>query len=195
MISIIVTIVVLVFGKFIYDTYLTGNTEREWQDFKKKFPHEAKVVENSTGLDFRTKASLRTDGVYMCRLTVNMRSGEDKRLTMLFLFNRNGMAFFDEKMGHMEINPEAILELLLEFDDAIIKDKCEYITPYFINNGGISITFDLGGPNSMTWNGTIVKDGLLLDYIRKGYDLDHQTHYEEKIFSDTRFFFIRARDR
>ena len=32
-------------GKFIYDTYLTNNTEKDWEEYKRKYPHEAKVVE------------------------------------------------------------------------------------------------------------------------------------------------------
>ena len=39
------------FGKFIYDTFLTNNTERDWNEYKHNNPIEARRVEKSSGLD------------------------------------------------------------------------------------------------------------------------------------------------
>ena len=39
--SIIGLIALFMFGKFIYDTYLTNNTERDWAVYKKENPEDA----------------------------------------------------------------------------------------------------------------------------------------------------------
>ena len=40
--------------KFIYDTYVTDNTENDWKEFKKTNPNEAAQIKANKGLDLRT---------------------------------------------------------------------------------------------------------------------------------------------
>ncbi|MBU2940154.1 hypothetical protein KO494_11465 [Lacinutrix sp. C3R15] len=47
MVTLIIIVVVLIFGKFIYDSYLTDNTEKRWEEYKESDPMGAAKVENS----------------------------------------------------------------------------------------------------------------------------------------------------
>lgn len=53
----------LLFVKFIWDSYLTDNTEKRWREYKQEFPAEADRIESNSGFDFnRTpyESTLRT---------------------------------------------------------------------------------------------------------------------------------------
>lgn len=45
----------LVIVKFVYDTFLTGNTEKNWETYKHSNPEEAARIERNDGLNFSTK--------------------------------------------------------------------------------------------------------------------------------------------
>ena len=49
---------VFFFGKFIYDTYLTNNTEIGFQDYKVRHPEEAYRLEKNKGLNFNTNPKI-----------------------------------------------------------------------------------------------------------------------------------------
>jgi len=57
--SIIGIIALLFFGKFVYDTFLTNNTERDWEEYKQSDPVGAARVEKNNGLDISTKSKSR----------------------------------------------------------------------------------------------------------------------------------------
>ena len=46
---------VFVIGRFVWDTFVTGKTERDWQDYKHRYPAEAERVERNRGLDFGSR--------------------------------------------------------------------------------------------------------------------------------------------
>lgn len=53
----------LLFIKFIWDSYLTDNTEKRWREYKQEFPAEADRIESNSGLDFKRtpyESNLRT---------------------------------------------------------------------------------------------------------------------------------------
>lgn len=47
MTTVIIIIVLIVIGKFIYDSYLTNKTDERWQEYKKSDPHNARRIERS----------------------------------------------------------------------------------------------------------------------------------------------------
>lgn len=47
MTTVIIIIVLIVIGKFIYDSYLTNKTNERWKDYKNRDPIKAKRIENS----------------------------------------------------------------------------------------------------------------------------------------------------
>ena len=75
-------IALLFLGKFIYDTYLTNNTERDWQEYKRANPHEATVLESNEGLNFKTDYKVRKDGIYVHRHAGVSQYGQAFKITM-----------------------------------------------------------------------------------------------------------------
>ena len=54
--AIIGVIALFILGKFIYDTYLTNNTTRRWNVYKRNHPEDAAKVERNGGLSFNNKS-------------------------------------------------------------------------------------------------------------------------------------------
>lgn len=52
-------IALFILGKFIYDTYLTNRTEKDWNEYKQSNPESAARIERNKGLDFSTKSKSR----------------------------------------------------------------------------------------------------------------------------------------
>ena len=55
--ALIGVVALFTFFKFIYDTYLTDNTNKRWNVYKKDFPQQAAQIENNKGLNFKTSIS------------------------------------------------------------------------------------------------------------------------------------------
>ena len=53
--SIIGIFALIMIFKFIYDTYLTNNTEKDWQKYKQDYPEDAERIDKNKGLNFNTK--------------------------------------------------------------------------------------------------------------------------------------------
>lgn len=54
MLEIFGIIFLIVIGKFVYDTYMSNNTEKNWKKFKDSYPEKAAQIQNNSGLNFRT---------------------------------------------------------------------------------------------------------------------------------------------
>lgn len=64
MLEILGIILLIVIGKFIYDTYLSNNTKERWEDYKEQNPAKAYEIERNQGLDFRTiQAAKQSDAL------------------------------------------------------------------------------------------------------------------------------------
>jgi hypothetical protein len=48
-------IATIIFLKFIYDTFLTNNANKNWNEYKSENPEKAARIERNTGLNFNTK--------------------------------------------------------------------------------------------------------------------------------------------
>lgn len=59
MLEILGIIFLLVIAKFVYDTYLSNNTEKRWEEYRQENPERAYQVERNTGLNLGTSASAR----------------------------------------------------------------------------------------------------------------------------------------
>lgn len=57
-------ILLIVIGKFVYDTYLSSNTKENWEDYKQDNPAKAYEIERNKGLNFSTsQAAKQTDSL------------------------------------------------------------------------------------------------------------------------------------
>lgn len=52
-------ILVIIIGKFVYDTYLSNNTKDKWEDYKQENPAKAYEIERNKGLDFSTSQAAK----------------------------------------------------------------------------------------------------------------------------------------
>lgn len=52
-------IALFIFGKFIFDTYLTNRTEKDWDQYKQSNPERAARIEKNKGFDFSEKSKSR----------------------------------------------------------------------------------------------------------------------------------------
>src|SRR5690606_1317113 len=46
--AILGAVFLILLGKFVYDSFLTNNTEKRWTDFRNHFPEEAKKIERDS---------------------------------------------------------------------------------------------------------------------------------------------------
>ncbi|GAB2601435.1 hypothetical protein [Spirosoma areae] len=54
--AVIGVIALFFFGKFIYDTYITDNTDKNWEKYQKNNPESAAGIEGNRGLNFNTQS-------------------------------------------------------------------------------------------------------------------------------------------
>lgn len=63
MVTVIILVVIFFIGKFIYDTFLTDNTERKWEDYKSKELIRNRIEEESNSRFFLESFSNKLTGV------------------------------------------------------------------------------------------------------------------------------------
>ena len=161
-------IALFIFFKFIYDTYLTNNTERDWQEYKSGNPHEERVLENNKGLNFNTDYSVRKDGIYVFRHEGVSQYGEPFKLTMLLLFNYKKRAIKVEMEGYPEIDKTTISEIIQDIAEYTILDRdC---AEYLIDNGKIKMKFMNSSTHGDEYTGSVLKNGLILTRIVHYWD-------------------------
>ena len=97
-------IIILIILKFIYDSYLTNNTESRYQDYK------------------NTVYGIRTDGVYMFQQKGTSTWGEKFIITHALMFNNHGFVTHSELLGKVNLTKGDIKELILEFSSVTAKD-------------------------------------------------------------------------
>jgi len=172
--TIIGILAIIIFCKFIYDTYLSENTNKDWEQYKKTNPHEARVIENNKGLDFNTNHILRTDGAYIYVHNATTPYGEKITLTYLLIFNKYNKVFTSctEKMP----SQEAICNTWSEM--ANFKENDPEVTEYYNNQGEVSFYFNGHGNNKEIYTGSVLKNGLCLTHTSRFYSemIDSQTN-------------------
>lgn len=67
-------IALFIIGKFIYDTFFTDRTEKNWNQYKQSNPEDAARIERNRGLDLSTKSKSREQDKRdsLLRMAVNM---------------------------------------------------------------------------------------------------------------------------
>ncbi len=84
---------IFIFGKFIYDSFLTNNTNDNWDKYKKQYPVEASRVEGNTGLNISVKSKSREQDkiASLIRMASNneCKVGEVKKVFLDKLKSRN----------------------------------------------------------------------------------------------------------
>ncbi|WP_430613138.1 hypothetical protein [Flavobacterium sp. JP2137] len=162
--------------KFIYDSYFTNKTNRDWAEYKQKNPSEAIVIENSKGLDFSTSATLRFHGYYLGKHRLKSNEGGYIELYYILVFSENGFSYLWQNLTIAEYEEwkkddftEIEKDLSAFTDEDLSEDSCKYL----LRKNEIFMVFDyysydIDGYkttsviNQLRWEGTVIKNGLIL---------------------------------
>lgn len=206
MLYFILSVVILFIGKFIYDSFLTNNTERNWDAYKKSNPNQVRVVENNSAFNLNTKANLRTDGYYLAKYKGTNPKGEFFTIPFLFVFNNKGVVAFmedDEAHDFANCDVENLKEQLIEYDLQEVSETNLGFSKYQIKNGGVSMIFydseeysNRMNDEIMTynkWEGTILNNGLLLTFSQAGYSNSLGDYTSEIVLKDLKFDFVQIK--
>lgn len=205
MVYFILAVVILFIGKFIYDSFLTNNTEKNWDVYKKSNPNQARVLETNSAFNLNTKATIRTDGYYLANFKGKNKEGQYS-IPFLLIFTSNGLVvFFEDDNADDFVNAgvQKIKEQLIESDS--VKD-CEpnlQASKYEIKDGAVSMFFYDSSEfsNRMDdeirtynkWEGTILNNGLLLNFIQAGYSGSLNEYTSEIVLKDLKFDFVQIK--
>ncbi len=188
------SIIIIIIAKFIYDSFLTNNTEKNWEKFKNENPHKAVAVENSKAFNLNPNAEIRTDGYYICKYFYNNYQGENSLIHFFLMFTKKGFVAFDEIENMNEWRKtntnEFLKQTIFQVNEIDKIENTENLTNYKISNGGISMKFfdpnDFANENNLDnpqcfneWHGSIIHNGLILS-LDKSYFNDLSCEYEKE---------------
>lgn len=202
MIYIILAVVILIIGKFIYSNYFTNNKEKDWDENKKKNPHKAKLIENKGGYKTNLNSILRTDGYYISKFSV-----DSEHVHFLLIFTKNGFVAFSELDDYEEYirenGNEAFRQAVIDGNHIKEIELSESMGKYVIRNGEVTATFfdpndfankDSAVPNCYKeWEGTIIHNGLILNYSTSYYSNALKDYTRETKLKDLKFKFIEIK--
>lgn len=204
MIYLILSAVILLFAKFIYDSFLTNNTEKNWDAYKKSNPNQAIVLETNGAFNLKTKASLRTDGYYLAYHKGIDFEEKPCTIPLIFIFtNKKLVAFCEDEQANEIISSklENLKEQLIAVDLIEDIEISLNTSKYEIENGGIWMQFFDPNDYSNTsgdeilayneWKGTILHNGLLLTFSQAGYSNALKDYTKQIILKDLKFDFVQ----
>ena len=203
MVYLFLSIVILIIGKFVYDSFLTNNTEKNWEKYKKENPHKAIVIENSKGLNMNPNAEIRTDGYYISKYETLNYKGEPFTIHFYLIFNKKGFVVFGEIEDINEWikknTNESIKEAIIEFNELNENDYSSQVRKFYIKNGGINMKFfdpedfsneDINNLQSYDeWYGTIIHNGLILSFDRAYFNIVLAEYVKENRIKNLKFDF------
>ncbi len=205
MIYFILAIILLTIGKFIYDSFLTNNTEKNWEKFKKDYPHKATTIENSKGFNMNPNAKIRTDGYYVNKYNGLDYKGEPITFYNLLFFSKNGFVVYLEVDNIIEWRREntddSVKTFLFELDKIKKIENPSQITNYQVSKGSISMKFyddddyfnDAEIKCYERWRGSIIHNGLILSLVKFGFNSALKDYVEETMLRNLKFEFNQIR--
>ena len=174
-------IVILIILKFIYDSYLTDNTESRYQDYKS------------------TVFGIRTDGVYIFKQKGTSTWGEKFLINYILIFNANGFVTYIQQQGKVNLKKGDIKDIVLELSTAT--DKDDSCVRYLKKGNKLDIVF--GGnkfPDRKTWieknmgakmfRGRVDHNNLHLTFENIYFDETIGAPKSHKYFNNEKFSFL-----
>tara|TARA_B100000787_G_scaffold106446_1_gene78991 strand:+ start:1286 stop:1864 length:579 start_codon:yes stop_codon:yes gene_type:complete len=188
----IAIVIILIILKFIYDSYLTNNTESRYQDYKS------------------TVYGMRTDGFYVFKQKATSTWGEKLLLNHILIFNANGFVIYIEQDPNLREFPSSkgIKDLVLEFskvtdkDDSVTIEKWGKSCVRYLKKGNkLDIVFDGNKfPDRKTWieknmgakifRGTVDHNNLYLTFENIYFDQTIGSPKSHKYFNNKKFSFL-----
>tara|TARA_B110000259_G_scaffold77406_1_gene90737 strand:- start:382 stop:927 length:546 start_codon:yes stop_codon:yes gene_type:complete len=174
-------IIILITLKFIYDSYLTDNTESRYTEYKK------------------TVYGIRTDGVYMFKQKGTSTWGEKFLITHILIFNTHGLVTYEELEGKVNLTKGDIKDVVLEFSKVTAKD--DSCVRYVKKDNEIDIIFKGNKfPDRKTWveknlganrfRGKVNHNNLHLAFENIYFDQTIGAPKSHKYFNNEKFTFF-----
>ncbi|RRB06844.1 hypothetical protein [Larkinella rosea] len=196
--STLFTVLGIAFGlfllKFIYDNFLTDNSEQAWQKLKERDPEAARMIEQNQGLNLKTSYRIREDGLYLWAYQGNGPNGYISGITIGLIFKK-GWAYKFEVDFVASLSREDIQELL---ENATVFDAhgpSPDVSPFQLDGKQLHLHFypdPEKTSNYLEAKGELTINGLRLDltqhfinYVKA--DFDSQT-----LFTGAEFVFLPA---
>ena len=167
--------------KFIYDSYLTNNTETRYQDYKS------------------TVYGIRTDGVYIFKQKVTSTRGEKFLINHILIFNTDGFVTYIEQEGEVNLKKGDIKNIVLDLSTAT--DKDDGCVRYLKEGNKLKIVF--GGnkfPDKKTWieknmgakifRGEVDHNNLHLTFENIYFNETKGAPMSQKYFNNKKFSFL-----
>lgn len=176
----IAVLVALFLFKFLYDSYLTKNTEKSWRKFSEANPNDSLVIELNSKKKYLVNGKIRFDGLYICNRWIRNEGSVPKNVTTVFVFNEDfKVAIHDIYIGKPKLNMKSFVYM----SDLLLQQEVGYLhggylmaypinTKYTIEDRLVFFTFkyDL---NSISCTGTIKDDEIILGIVNEY--VDHHT--------------------
>jgi len=173
MTSFIIIIVIIIIVKFIYDTYLTNNTDTKWKEHKS------------------TVYGIRTDGLYVFEQTGTSTWGDKFIINHILIFNDFGFAFYIDNEGSFNLNKQEINELISGYKSII--EENGGCARYSKNNNNIEIKFNHRlPPDADIFIGTIDGNNLYLTFKSNYFDESIGAPSTKIYFNNKKFKFIKS---
>jgi len=169
----IIIIVIIIIVKFIYDTYLTNNTDTKWKEYKSAI------------------YGIRTDGLYVFNQKGTSSWGEEFKINHILIFNDFGFAFYIEEEGSFNLNNSEINELISGCKSIIEEDgSC---AKYIKTNNKIEMKFKHKlPPDADMFSGTIDGNNLYLTYKSNYFNESIGAPSSKIYFNNKKFKFIKS---
>jgi len=166
-------IVIIIILKFIYDTYLTDNTESRYRDYKS------------------TVFGIRTDGVYMFKQKGTSTWGEKFIITHILMFNAHGFVTYIEEEDNLQ--RDSYKNAVFEFSSLTTED--ENCVKYIKRGNEIEIRFNGKiAPDAIILKGNVDYNNLLLTYENIYFNEIIGGPTKKEYFNDEKFKFYRTID-
>lgn len=187
--AIIGVVALIIFGKFVYDSYLTDNTERDWQEYKRINPHKALTLENNQGLNLRTSFGVRSDGYYICRYRGHSNNGNFLNINFILCFNSMNKVVTIEGENGRGFTAEEMQDFIR--NNYSRSDNSHDCAGYEIKNGQISMKFVNQSGNGYEYVGSVLKDGFIVKRIAYAFDWSLMEKTTTVALSEMKFTFVK----
>ena len=205
MIYIFLSLILIIIFKFVYDSFLTNNTEKNWENYKKENPHKAKVIEHSKGFNINPDAKIRTDGYYLSKYETLDFNYEPFTIYFFLNFTKKGFVAIGEieDINEWKTNNtnDSLKEGIIEVNKLDKIDFTPEVTKFYIKNGGINMKFydpedssneDIRNIKSLNeWYGSILHNGLILSFDKSYFNYSLSDYVKENQIKNLKFDFVQ----
>ncbi|WP_291910718.1 hypothetical protein [Chitinophaga sp. CB10] len=160
--SILGFIFLLLILKFIYDTYLTNNTEKRWQHHVKHNPSDKEYYERKFGQYIDTTPTLNYKGFYLHKSEV-LIDGILYRSAQGIFFSDVDAFIFKMKENDFDMHPAQIKNKIPTLFTENSFARIEAVAEYQLERNKVRITFNFIDKKYEEFEGEITENGIIFN--------------------------------